>query len=195
MSDSAPGLDEAQLGWLQEQLQQRAEHYGAMPLDVAHGYITAAVSGPRLVLPMEWLPTVLGKLEFERESDAEVLNGALLTLYNDILHELDHRQYGPVVIYKPMESDEALPLPYGWCQGYVQGMHLHGEGAVEEAATDEKAAEFLAPIVSFLTYEEEQLLDPPDEVEHRRAANELGEVAQGLFDWWRRAGAEAPRPS
>jgi uncharacterized protein len=185
MSDCAPGLDDDQLAWLQEQLMERAEQHGGMPLDVAHGFITAAVSGPRLVLPMEWLPAVLGQPQFGAESEAEALNGALLTLYNDILHELDHAHYGPVVVYKPVERAEPLPLPYGWCQGYVQGLHLHGEGAVEEAATDERAAEFLAPIAAFLMYEEKELLDPPDEAGHRQTAAELGGSAQGLFDWWR----------
>ena len=69
MSECAPGLDDDQLAWLQEQLQGRAEQHGGMPLDVAHGFITAAVSGPRLVLPMEWLPAVLGQPLVGAEGD------------------------------------------------------------------------------------------------------------------------------
>lgn len=192
MSDCRPEVDEEQLAWLQEQLQRRVDDHGGMPLDVAHGYITAAVSGPRLVLPMEWLPAVLGDSQFDDEREAEALNGALLGLYNDVLHELDHRHFAPVVIYKPIEGGEPLPLPYGWCQGYVRGLHLHGEGAVEQAATDERAAAHLAPIAAFLTYEERQMLDPPDEAAHRATAAELGGAAQALYHWWRGPQPDSP---
>ena len=192
MSDCRAQLDDDRLAWLQERLQLRAERAGGMPLDVAHGFVTAAVSGPRLVMPMEWLPAVLGSSRFGGDEEPEALNGALLALQTDVLHQLDHRHYGPVVIYKPVAGGEPLPLPYGWCQGYAQGLRLHGEGVLEEMAADGRAAAHLAPIAAFLAYEEGQLLDPPDETAHRRTAAGLGDAAQGLYHWWRgRAGEPA----
>jgi len=183
-------MDEEQLAWLQDQLQELAETRGAMPLDVAHGYLTGVVSGPRLVLPVEWMPAVLGG-----EEGTEPLREALMALYQDVLHELDHQHYGPIIMHKPVEQGEPLPLPYGWCQGYVTGLRLHGDEALEQAAGDEQAAAWLTPVAAFLMYEEEQLLEPPDEAAHRQASAELSLAAMGLYQWWRGGRESSPHPA
>ena len=192
--DSA--LSEAEFAQLESLLIDRYEAgAGGMPLDVAHGFLTAVVSGPRLVLPMEWLPRVLGESATTSDADTEALVGLIMALHQDVLQDLEHAHYGPVVMYKPVAGAEPLPLPYGWCQGYVAGLQLHGEAAIEDAGNDEKAAGYLTPIASFLMYEEAQLLDPPDPDAHRAVAEELGPAAQGLYHWWRAGREPVLRPS
>lgn len=163
---------------------------GGMPLDVAHGFLTAVVSGPRLVLPMEWLPPVLG-VAGAAPGAAEALHSLVMALYQDVLQDLQHGHYGPVVMYQTVAGEEPLPLPYGWCQGYVAGLQLQGEAAIDQAANDATAAGYLTPIAAFLMYQEEQLLDPPDPAAHRATAGELGPAAQGLYLWWQR---QRPKP-
>ncbi len=187
-------LSDAELERLQDFLFERAgEERGAMPLDMAHGFLSAVVSGPRLVLPNEWLPRVLGE---GGASDAGALSivQCIMALYQDTLHDLEHGHYGPILLHGP-DQDDPLPLPFGWCQGYVQGMYMHGEAAVEEAGTDEEAARLLSPIAAFLTYEEEQMMNPPDPVAHRAAAAELAGSAVGLFHWWLPRREVPPQPS
>ncbi len=55
----------------QEQMEQleafllsHMEKDGCMPLDVAQGYLTAVVSGPHMIMPNEWLPGILGDVDF-----------------------------------------------------------------------------------------------------------------------------------
>ena len=49
---------------------------------------------------------------------------------------------------------------------------------------DEQAELLLAPIMVFLMYEEDQLLNPLDEQMHRDTVAELAGSAQGIYDWW-----------
>ena len=177
-------VSEEDLAALQAKMLERCEREcGGMPLDIAHGFLTAMVSGPRLVLPNEWLPRIIGESGLN-EDNAEWLLNATMGLYQDIVHDLDHGHYGPLILYKPLESADPLPLPYGWCQGYVQGMYMHGEGTVEESGSDAEAAGYLAPIAAFLMYEQDQYLDPPDSQVHRETAEQLAGAALGLYHWW-----------
>lgn len=188
-------LSEADYARLQDLLLDGFEAgSGGMPLDVAHGFLTAVLSGPRLVLPMEWLPRVVGTADADH-ADAESLVQLVMALYQDVLQDLEHGHYGPVVMHQPLEGEPPLPLPYGWCQGYVTGLQLHGDAAIDEAGSDPEAAGYLAPIASFLMYEEDQLLDPPQPEAHRATAEELGPAAAGLFRWWRSAREAVSRPS
>lgn len=176
-------LSDADLGRLQDLLFARADDVsGAMPLDMAHGFLSAIVSGPRLVLPNEWLPRVLGESDAS-EGDVQWIVQSVMALYQDTLHDLEHGHYGPIVMHKP-DGDDPLPLPYGWCQGYVRGMYMHGEAAVEEVGTDEEPARLLSPIAAFLMYEEDQRMNPADVKAHRAAAEKLAGSAIGLFHWW-----------
>lgn len=186
-----PVLDDAQLAQLEGALDRRqALNSASMGIDAAHGFLTAVASGPRLILPVEWLPIVLGGQADER-APAD-LRAGLEALYRDVKQDLDHGHYGPLIVHLPMVGDAALPLPYGWCQGYLQGLKLHGEEALEAAGNDVAAAVWLTPIAAFLMYPEDQRLAPPEPEAHRRTAAELAGAALGLYRWWRRDMAPVP---
>jgi uncharacterized protein len=155
-----------------------------MGIDAAHGFLTAVASGPRLIQPVEWLPIVLGGQADDR-APAD-LPDWLEALYRDVKQDLDHGHYGPLIMYLPVDGEAALPLPYAWCQGYVQGLNLHGEKALEAAGNDAAAVVWLTPIAAFLMDSEDQRLAPPEPAAHRRAAAELAGAALGLYRWRRR---------
>ena len=48
----------------------------------------------------------------------------------------------------------------------------------------------LAPILSFLMYEEDQWFDPPNLVAHRETAGKLADAVVGLYRW-RLAGSDS----
>jgi hypothetical protein len=100
------------LEYLQTRLVEKMEAAGRMPLDVAHGFLTATATGAAAQQPV-LLDRVLGR----------------------------------------RDSDERL-----------RGL--------------------LAPIMSFLMYEQAQWFDPPNEVAHRETVGQLGDAAVGLFQWW-----------
>lgn len=184
MSSCQSNLDEQQLNQLQNFLIDHMDDAACMPLDVCHGFLTAMLSGPRSTTPVEWMPMVLGKVEFEDEELSVEISDLLLKLAKDIEHDLAHSHYAPMILYKPADLGDPLPLPYGWCQGYLIGMGVQGESIRDEAMHDEQASSFLSPILAFMMYEDEQMNNPPDEVAHRQAAMELGVSAMSLFHWW-----------
>ena len=51
-------------------------------------------------------------------------------------------------------------------------------------STDEEAAGLLAPIMFFMSYEQEQLLEPPDTRQHRQVVSELPDAAMKIHRWW-----------
>ena len=179
------GFSELDLDRLQDFVLQHLETSGGMPVDVMHGYLTSLLSGPRAVMPNEWLPLVLGTPAFSDEIEAEEITALVMGFYNSIQAELESNKYGPLIIYQPRDNDtEPLPLPYGWCEGYLLGWTMHGEEARDMMARDEEAAHHLAPVMAFMMYEDEQLLNPPEEAAHREAAAQLGVSVLSLYHWW-----------
>jgi uncharacterized protein len=159
---------------------------GVMPLDVVQGYLTAILSGPRMIMPNQWLPHVLGEAEFSSENEAQEIMGLLMSLYNLTLAELENNQFAPMILSMEEGYEDApLPLPYGWCEGYIMGWNQHGESVLDDMAGDEDAAQHLGPVAAFLMYEEDQLLNPPNEDEHRLAADQLADSAVALYQWWK----------
>ena len=194
---SCPSVNEDELDLLEAYLLDRMEKgLQPMPLDVAHGFLTAVITGPQELGPEHWLPPIFGHPEFDDEAEAEAMAQRVVALQEQIAHELEHSHFAPIIIHKPADNDEdPLPLPYGWCEGYMFGMNMHGEHARERMSTDAQASQLLAPIMAFLMYEEDQLLNPPNTEVHRQTTQELPMAAMSLYSWWRQTDLPHPRLS
>lgn len=155
-----------------------------MPLDMIHGYLTTVLSGPALITPDDWLPQVLGDLDYGDQAQTNQVVDLLMRFHNSILDELTEGDYNPLLIYLTEGVDEPLPLPYGWSEGYLKGWELHGEDALNQMLQDEEAELMLAPIMVFLMYADDQLLNPQDEQMHREIVDELPDSVQGIYAWW-----------
>ena len=168
---------------LQSTLVGRMEDAGCMALDVAHGFLTATAAAPVAADPgPALLDRVLGGL-----ADDAALRDLLGRFRAQLLIDLEQGDYGPLVLQLPRDDGSTLPLPYGWCQGYVAGLEFLGEDQRDRLLADERAGALLVPVLSFLMYAERNWFDPPDEAAHREAAAELGDAALGLYRWWRSA--------
>jgi uncharacterized protein len=166
---------------------RRAGGLPAMDIDMAHGFLTAVVSGPRLILPLEWLPRILGG--GEAAEAAGELQPLLTAMCRDIAHELEHGHFGPLVTHRRTADGSALPLPHGWCQGYAVGLNLHGEEAIDAAGEDPAARGALEQIAGFLAVADEARDAPADLAAHHRDAGRLGAAATLLYRWWRDGGS------
>jgi yecA family protein len=175
--DEAGSLDPQELDYLQARLVGQMETAGCMPLDVAHGFLTAA-AGMCGDQDRALLDRVLGGLAGE-----EKLRRLLVRFRAQLLDDLRSAEYGPLIVQMPRDDGSTLPLPYGWCRGYVAGVDFLGEEQRDHLIADERAAGLLAPVLSFLMYEQDQWFDPPNEAAHRETVGQLGEAAVGLFQW------------
>lgn len=168
-----------ELDRLQQVLVEQMDAAGCMPLDVAHGFLSATAA---MASEDALLDRVLGQLAQEHG-----LRELLRRFRTQLLGDLERADYGPLILQMPREDGSLLPLPYGWCQGYVAGLEFLGEGQRDRLVADEQAGALLTPVLSFLMYDEDQWFDPPNEAVHRETVGELGEAAVGLFNWWRAA--------
>jgi len=181
MGRAAEALLPEELDHLQQVLVGQMEEAGCMPLDVAHGFLTATAAVPgRADHEANLLGRVLGRL-----AEDPGLRDLLSRFRAQLLDDLRQADYGPLILQMPRDDGSILPIPYGWCQGYVAGLEFLGEDLRDRLLGDEQAGALLAPVLSFLMYDESQWFEPPNEAAHRETVGELGEAAVGLFNWWR----------
>lgn len=183
-------LSEDEVETLHHFLAECFEEHDGLPLDVAHGLIVGAVSGPGEVTVGELLEAVCGAAPIDDLPEMDML---LRRLFNQTQADLQSGDFGPLIPTLPREDEDDLPLPYGWCEGYIEGLRLHGEDTLERMGGDEQASAQLAGIMAFLMYEEEQMFDPPNEDTHFELTDNLGDAAVALFAWWSSA-REAAAP-
>lgn len=170
-------LTPEELDQLQIALVEQLEAAGCMALDMAHGFLTAtatAADSQQVAL----LHRVLGGL-----ADQNDLLDLLARFRAQLLADLRSADYGPLILQLPREDGSSLPLPYGWCQGYMAGVEFTGEVQRDALLADEEAGTWLTPVLSFLMYDEAQWFNPPNEAAHRETVGQLGEAAVALHQW------------
>lgn len=98
--------------------------------------------------------------------------------------DLGSGQYGPLIMRMPRQ-DGSMLFPALWlARGLCTGLCLPDED-VQARAGAHRGAGQMSLIPAFLTYEQDQMFDPPDEEAHRRAVSERGESALFMYRWWR----------
>lgn len=172
-----------ELDYLQTELVRNMDEAACMPLDVTHGFLTATAAAPgRGDQESALFGRVLGQL-----AEDQKLGNLLGRFRAELLLDLHSAEYGPLILQLPRDDGSMLPLPYGWCQGYLAGLDFLGEGQRDRLIGDEQAGALLVPILSFMMYEEDQWFDPPNVTAHCETVDQLGEAAVGLFRWWQAA--------
>jgi uncharacterized protein len=76
---------------------------GMMDFEMLDGFLCGVIVAPKLLMPSQWLPKVLGEQPFETSAQAEAATGALLRLYNAVVQRLaadfDEDEDPPLRIY------------------------------------------------------------------------------------------------
>lgn len=97
----------------------------AMGLSRAHGFLTAAASGPEQLEPGEWLRLVFDDPVFESAEQAERMLGMALRLYREIEAGLGGQaSFRPVLDFVRDGVGGMTVDASAWCQGYFSGMSL-----------------------------------------------------------------------
>jgi uncharacterized protein len=96
----------------------------AMGLSRAHGFLTAAASGPEQLEPGEWLRLMFDDPVFEDAGQAERMLGLALRLYGEIERGLEGQgSFRPVLDFVRDGGGVSVDAS-AWCQGYFSGMSL-----------------------------------------------------------------------
>lgn len=165
----------------------------AMMIDELHGFLTAVVSGPDMVMPSEFLAEVWDQPEFATMAQAQEISMLILRLYNDVSQSLRAGDFEPLLMEQTQERGEPVPIPDGWCTGYVRGMKLRAESWQPHMS---KLSDWLFPISTFgLDHDEEtaDVLRPKTLEEHAALVAKLPESALAIARYFRMRGPSAAR--
>ncbi|MCU0809623.1 MAG: YecA family protein [Thiobacillaceae bacterium] len=129
----------------------------AMSLSRAHGFLTAAASGPEQLEPAEWLRLVFDEPVFEKQPG----------------------EFRPVLDFIRDGSGETRMDASAWCQGYFSGMSLcreqwalQGRGVLNG---------LLEPIFQLL-----RSADSPGGALHLQLCGGLAATAEAVYRYWRK---------
>lgn len=89
------------------------------------GFLTAVAIGPELIEPSEWLPHVWGQEQpaFADPGEAHAMLGAIMSRYNEILHQVEGEAFEPIFWTGP----DGAPIVTDWAEGFVQALSLRQE--------------------------------------------------------------------
>jgi len=166
-----------------------------MPLIALHGYLTAAISSPNLVLPSQWMPAVgISGMHFASEAQAQNIIGQIMSFYNTICNQLLSGTFKPLISLDDSEQlshaevADALAI---WARGYVFAVDNNKEAWLNRKFTA-AMSKMLTPIMSLnvrdsLLQEEieaHQLNITPEEF-RRYAIEKIPTLAIEIYTYWR----------
>jgi len=110
-----------------------------MTLTSLHGFLTALISGPNLIVPSQWHPYAFGKegLDFESEEETIEILSVLSHFNNSIIKQLENRKFKPILyeneeFFHYQQSDEFFLQE--WCGSYLEGTRFGEDWSCEEEA-------------------------------------------------------------
>lgn len=123
----------------------------SMDFSGLHGFVTALVSGPEMVMPSEWFPIVLGNGEpaFTDKGHAERIFGLTMRFYNEVAAVLaeEPEVFDPIMLARGGKGSRSYAM--SWCRGYLLGVQLRHEAWLRyqnEPAVEEGLAVMLSLI-------------------------------------------------
>lgn len=186
-------LSERELDELQDFLSSDAVPEECMDIAMLHGFLTALVAGPSLVLPSEWLPVVWGEEEgpeFESEDVALRIFNLIMRLYDSVMRTLQDAPHKFVpLLYKERTAGDKLDFSAKeWCKGFVAGAHLR-TGDWDGLVQDRDNFALLTPILALADEGamEEILASSKNKDEKAVRAELLGVIplaVAGMYDYW-----------
>jgi uncharacterized protein len=172
-------LDQSDLLTLDTFLHSPACGRDAMSLSHAHGFLTAAASGPEQPEAGEWLRLVFDEPVFENGDQAETMLGLAMRLYQEIETSLNQPgHFRPVLDFMRDSTGSVAVDASAWCQGYFSGMSLCREQWAMHATSALDG--LLAPILQL-----SRDRNPIQDRRHRQQCDELPVRAEAIYQYWR----------
>ena len=132
-----------QLQKLHQFLEQH-NHEAHMSLGYVHGFITAIVSAPELILPSNWLEHL--DFNFESKQQMQTIIPIIMKMYNATINSLDKKCFQPILNDTKKISDD-LEQAALWTRGYLEAASHFGN-CVPFGDSDDMTAELVHPIAS-----------------------------------------------
>lgn len=114
-------------------------------IDELHGFLTAVVCAPSMIMPSEYLPRVFGDREWRSMEDAQRAMELLMRMYNEINADLRAGEFVPLFVERQLEDGKTVVIYDDWCFGFVRGMSLR---PAEWMIADDKFQQRIFPIAA-----------------------------------------------
>jgi len=181
MSPDSPQLNDDELAELDNFLLSDACDDEVLSVDEVHGFLTALLSGPKLLPEAEWLATAWGEPSFADAAQRERMHGLMRRLYRDIEAALKvGRDFEPLAVEIEEEDGTVVVASEGWCFGFMLGVDCFQE-EWDSLPADEK--NLLAPMaqLALLNSDEEPEMDDD---EYEQWVELLPGAVLGLSSYW-----------
>ena len=128
-------MTEADVEWLEQRLMEYGNDDSMLSLSALDGFLTAVLSGPKLVSPSQWWPVLWGGMPPEWSSEREMkraldlIMGHMNILAHTLCYQPEH--FIPVLMVNLFEEQEICNAEE-WCFGYLRGMALGNWPALPE---------------------------------------------------------------
>ncbi len=102
-----------------------------------HGYLTAVLCSPKIILPSSWLKIIIGDtgeiMNFSSMEESQIFMSLLMQMYNDINNSLADKTFTP--LFSLTENVITPEFTETWCQGFILGLNLWDRSFSDDETT------------------------------------------------------------
>ncbi len=142
-------LDNFLLERIGETTDTQGKDEGVFCLSQLDGFLTAVISGPVMLAPSQWLPSVWGDFEpeWKNEKEFERVFMLIIDIMNSNVNSLmdSPDEYEPEFLEHEIEGKN-YTIVDEWCEGYIRGVSLAQE---EWDSAGSEMQTLLAPVKAF----------------------------------------------
>ncbi len=161
-----------------------------MSLVKAHGFITAIVSFPELLMPSEWIPILVGELKILHDGiPVNLMLDKLITMYRQITASLRSEQMFEFVLSAEDPHLTLAQAPFQavqeWCHGYCMALVWNEEEwlyAKEDFITKACATFFMLSEMINITPQHQHAGDWQDD--KKVLVRNLPDLVKALYTYW-----------
>ena len=158
---------------------------GILDISELDGFLTAIISGPKVIMPSEWLPVVWGAFEPEWESpeESEAMMSLMIRHMNAIVSTLtqEPEKFEPIVLERNIEDGGTVTVVDEWCVGYMKGLVL---AAKEWRDGGDAVMEMMMPISLFSSEAGRKQLQLLEAEEVEVLKRSLPKTVQKIHAYW-----------
>lgn len=161
-----------------------------MSLVKAHGFITAVVSFPDLIVPSEWLPILIGKFKMPHERNhTKLMLSILISMYKQIADSLSSNYQFDFLLSAEQPILSLENAPYNaiqeWCSGYCLALVWNEDewlNTKEDFITQACATFFM--LTDLIRTEKQQLDTLAWKRDKQKLLKNLPDLIKGLYTYW-----------
>jgi uncharacterized protein len=162
----------------------------AMRIDKLQGFLCAAISGPDIITPSQWMPEALGEApEYESLEQAKEFMGLMMGFYNDVASTLKNNQPPKLILKLCTPGDKRLDYQT-WCEGYILGWALSTQEWLQPGNESLKRLTFPILYLSGAFKEEaerrgkEHVMGEEDQKVWQDCADSLPQSVMAIYNFW-----------